>query len=153
MRWLISPLAIQCHLLGLGGALIALFVWLIGERPASEAKWVFLFFALAYPTLLFLVWAKMAAERRDTLEDMRLRSESPAKALRKRQVGRWLSLVFLTGAGVWLIAIGMRGALIGFVPAYFIGGLAIVFAVLGAAGVNVWYGGPLDCRLDPRQVD
>jgi hypothetical protein len=58
-----------------------------------------------------------------------------------------LALFALSGA---LAYFGLNGWQLNFVPAHYIGCLIAIFAVAGMFGINIWYGGPLDPRLDPE---
>jgi hypothetical protein len=61
--------------------------------------------------------------------------------------------VFLVAVASWLVYSGNRGLLINALPAQFLGFFLLLLAALGAVGVNVWYGGPLDPRFDPPPTD
>jgi hypothetical protein len=49
----------------------------------------------------------------------------------------------------WLTYAGHHGLRLDTFPAQYLGYFLLAVAVLGAAGVNIWHGGPLDLRLDP----
>jgi hypothetical protein len=74
---------------------------------------------------------------------------APEKLRRKRVLWRRGSLAFLVGVASALVYFGTRGLRIQLLPAQYVGYLLFALATLGAAGVNVWYAGPLDPRNDP----
>ena len=63
---------------------------------------------------------------------------------------RAASLVFLFAASIVLICLGHNGLTLDFIPAEYIGYLLAGLGLLGLLGVNIWYGGPLDRRNDPK---
>ena len=68
-----------------------------------------------------------------------------------RRVYRALSRVLVLAGGALLIYCGLvEGWVIrGWFPVQYLGFLCVGLALLGAFGVNVWAGGPLDPRNDP----
>ncbi|MBK9924495.1 MAG: hypothetical protein IPP66_04310 [Anaerolineales bacterium] len=66
---------------------------------------------------------------------------------------RTLTLIFIFAIGIWLLWIGLNGWRISGLPAYYVGALFLVAAIAGALGVNIWYGGVLDPRLDDASIN
>lgn len=68
---------------------------------------------------------------------------------------RWRTVIH---AGLIVVAVGFvirghRGWVVDDLPAHFIGYLFAGFWVAGLLGVNVWAGGPLDPRNDPKPAE
>jgi hypothetical protein len=78
---------------------------------------------------------------------------APERLRRKRRWWRRFALAGFVGVAGWLVYSGHRGLQIDFLPAQYLGYLLFAFATLGAAGINIWYGGPLDPRFDPLLSD
>lgn len=72
---------------------------------------------------------------------------SPEAATRKRKSGRRFMSFWSIGGGLLFVVFG-RGWLVNGIPLYWLGFVIILLGVLGLCGVNVFYGGPLDMRLD-----
>jgi hypothetical protein len=66
---------------------------------------------------------------------------------------RTLALVFISAFGMWLFWMGLNGWRINGMPAYYVGGMVLAVAIAGALGVNIWYGGLLDPRLDNAPIN
>ena len=66
---------------------------------------------------------------------------------------RTLALIFIFAFGMWLCWAGINGWRINGLPAYYIGGIVLAVAIAGALGVNIWYGGVLDPRLDDAPIN
>ena len=62
---------------------------------------------------------------------------------------RAAGLIVIATFGAWLIYLGDSWT-INFAPAHWWGSALCFAAALGAIGVNIWIGGPLDPRRDPR---
>ena len=75
---------------------------------------------------------------------------TPEEALRKRKGMRRFISFWSIGGGV-LFAVFGREWLVNGLPVHWVGYLLILIGILGLAGVNVFYGGPLDLRLDRPQ--
>lgn len=67
-----------------------------------------------------------------------------------RQQKRTIALIFLFLFSGYLIWLGLDGWTIRTMPAHYLGYLLIAFGIAGLLGVNIWYGGPLDPRKDPK---
>src|SRR5436190_24026483 len=75
---------------------------------------------------------------------------TPEEAIRKRKgMRRFMS--FWCMAGGLLFVIFGREWLVNGLPVHWVGFALILLGILGLAGVNVFYGGPLDLRLDKPQ--
>ncbi|HEX4120276.1 MAG TPA: hypothetical protein VH619_06660 [Verrucomicrobiae bacterium] len=68
-------------------------------------------------------------------------------ALRKRKKSRLFMECWAIGGGV-LVAVFGRSYLVEGMPAAWVGYFLMLIGILGLCGVNVFYGGPLDMRLD-----
>jgi len=77
----------------------------------------------------------------------------PGKVKGRRIRWRRGTLVALAVAGGAAIYLGRRGLLIEGIPGEYIGYSLLVLAGLGVCGVNIWYGGPVDPRGDPRSEE
>ncbi len=150
MHWLLSPTAVKCHFLGLGG--IALFAFLFihgdGVTPPEHYGTALLVWIIGYPLLLFLIWGLHRRELRKAERESQ-QPTPPQQQRRQRQRWRAVSLFICSGVGIVLCYLGLQGWEVDGLPAYFIGALLLGFALLGTFGVNVWYSGPLDRRADP----
>jgi hypothetical protein len=154
MRWLYSAQAIQVHLIFLGS--IALFTFALlsrdNARPAGEYRQVLAFLSLGYPTGLLLLWMLNRVKTRDAERERRV--PTPAwRARRFRRRGRVLSLVFLWSLALGLCYLGSQGWQWSQLPAHYLGLIFVFFAASERLGVNIWYGGPFDPRLDPSDSD
>lgn len=75
---------------------------------------------------------------------------SDEAATRKRKGMRRFMSCWCIGGGS-LFGIFGHDALVNGLPVHWVGYLLILLGILGFAGVNVFYGGPLDLRLDRPQ--
>lgn len=71
-------------------------------------------------------------------------------ALRKRRRMRYFMACWAIGGGAFLAAF-LKSYVLDRVPAPWIGYFLIVIGILALCGVNVFYGGPLDLRLDREE--
>src|SRR5262245_49030400 len=71
----------------------------------------------------------------------------PEEAARKRRFGRKFMSCWAIGGGI-LFAVFGGGWLVNGIPVSWLGYVLVLIGVLGLLGVNVFYGGPLDLRLD-----
>ncbi len=150
-RFLRSLAAIQVHLL-FGVAIVLLAVGLITGDAPKDGKLAILFCVVAYPVVLGLLWWQRKSEITTARKDAIEREDRPAEFTRKRNIYRMivLAILFIVSAG--LIVAGFRGWLLSGIPAQYLGYAMLVFTVAGLAGVNIWYGGPLDMRADPEPM-
>ena len=79
--------------------------------------------------------------------------------MHRRRLYRFLFQLALFAVGGWLIYQGHDGWVLkrltadpdsAGVPAQYIGYILVGFGLLGFFGVNIWYGGLLDPRRDPK---
>jgi hypothetical protein len=147
-RFLLSANALQVHLLCVTLiAVLSISLW-TGEAQADYG-WGLLFAIVVYPILLGLVWWSERLDEQAAVEHVVESLTAPERLRRKRRWWRRGSLAFFVGVAAWLAHAGHRGLQINFLPAQYVGYFLFAFAALGAVGVNIWYGGPLDPRLDP----
>lgn len=151
-RFLISASAIQVHLL-CGTLIVVLSIDLRAGNAKPDYKWGLLFTILVYPLLLGLLWWRERLEGRAAVEHVIESLTEPERLRRKRQWGRLGASAFLVAVATGLVISGNRGLLINAFPAQYLGYILYAFVALGAMGVNVWYGGPLDPRFDPPPQD
>lgn len=76
----------------------------------------------------------------------------PERLRRKRAGYRRGTLVVVALLAAGCVCAGGRGWLLNDLPAQYVGYFLYAFAGAGMLGVNVWYGGPLDPRLDPSAL-
>ena len=147
-RFLLSGDAIQVHLLfGALAVLLAYSLW-SGEAQADYG-WGLLFCVVACPVILGLMWWQNRADLEAAARELEESLTERKKLRRKRRLWRMGSLVFVAGVAVGLVVAGNNGLVIESLPAQYLGYALIAVAGLGLAGVNIWFGGPLDPRLDP----
>lgn len=159
MRWLWTAKAIQCHLMF--GTVGAIFVSLfLGDPrefqkflPGNDWIWLALFLVLGYPLVLFLLWLEQRSEQREAVRAAIAAATEPEQELARRVRWRGGFLVALAVLGVAAIHFGNQGWRIEGIPAQYAGYFLLGLACLGLCGVNIWYGGPLDRRLDPQIGD
>jgi hypothetical protein len=148
-RWLWSVEAIQVHLLCLTCLGVFGFALLSGE--GKDYALALAAVVVAYPALLWLVRSKEQADERELQV---LRSLPVADARRRRSVQRAGMTNFAVLSGALFIALGVFLEVEAYgIPAQYLGFFVMGMAVLAVCGVNVWYGGPLDPRNDPRSED
>ncbi|MCA9016736.1 MAG: hypothetical protein KDA77_15490 [Planctomycetaceae bacterium] len=151
-RFLLSSNAIQVHLLCLTLiVLLSLSIWEGNAQP--DYKWGLLFTIIIYPVLLGLLWWSDRLEEQEYVEHVIESITEPERLRRKRRSWRRNSLVFFFGLAVAFVYAGHRGVQIELLPAHYLGYFFLVVTALGVAGVNIWYGGPLDPRMDPPPGD
>lgn len=75
---------------------------------------------------------------------------TPEEAIRKRKGLRRFMSFWCIGGGL-LFAIFGRAWLVNGLPVHWVGYVLNLMGILGLAGLNVFYGGPLDLRLDRPQ--
>lgn len=148
LRSLISADAIQVHLLFIT-LIVVLSVSLLSGDAKPDYGWALLFAIVVYPILLGLTWWSGRLDEQWAVEHATESLTAPERLRRKRRWWRRGSLAFFAGVAAWLVYSGHRGLQVGFLPAQYFGYCFFVLAALGAAGVNIWYGGPLDPRIDP----
>jgi hypothetical protein len=150
MRWLYSTRAIEGHLIFLGSIALFTFALFSGDkvRPAGEYRQVLAFLTVGYPTALLLLWMLNRVKIREATRERR--APTPEwQARRFRQRGRVVSLVLLWSLALGLCYLGSQGRQLDHFPAHYVGPLFVLFAASERLGVNIWYGGPFDPRLDP----
>ncbi|HUE69451.1 MAG TPA: hypothetical protein VMP01_01070 [Pirellulaceae bacterium] len=148
LRFLVSVEAIQVHLACL--ALIALLSYSLWTGDAQpDYGWGLLFTVVAYPVILGLMWWSERLEEKEQIEHA-IASVMDADGLRRRRrFWRRGALAVLAVVAAGFIYAGFEGLRVDFLPAQYLGYLLMAFTVAGAAGINIWYGGPLDPRRDP----
>ena len=149
-RFVFSMDAIEAHLLFLTLIGVLSYSLWAGEAQPDYA-WGLLFGVVAYPVVLGLMWWQKRSDQEFIEQHLEESQSAPEKLRQRRRNWRKGSLVFFAAVSLFLIYEGHRGLLINFLPAQYLGYVFIGVAVLGMAGVNIWYGGPLDPRLDPEE--
>jgi hypothetical protein len=147
-RFLLSGTAIEVHLLCVT-LIVVLSVSLWTGAAQADYGWGLLFTIVAYPITLGLIWWYEHSQERAEVQHVVDSITAPEKLRRKRQWGRRVALAALVGFAACLVYFGNRGLRLDRIPAQYIGYFLLGFAALGAAGINIWYGGPLDPRMDP----
>ncbi len=110
---------------------------------------------------LFIAMRRAKRRERAAIAQTRISDETHAitntkqqptleEATRKRKGMRRFMSFWCVGGGL-LFAIFGREWLVNGLPVHWVGYLLILLGILGLAGVNVFYGGPLDLRLDRQQ--
>jgi len=112
-----------------------------------------------------LFFAMRRAKRREDAEKLRVltvssggardasateAAKSFADALQKRKRMRFIMECWAIGGGTLFSVFG-RAELVEGIPAPWVGYIFILVGILGLFGVNVFYGGPLDLRLDRQE--
>lgn len=147
-RFLLSANAIHVHLLCITLIVVlSISLWTGDAQP--DYGWGLLFTIVVYPIVLGLMWWSEHLEERAEVEHVVESLTAPDRLRRKRRWWRRAALAALTAVAAGLVYAGYRGLQIDFLPAQYLGYFLFGFAALGAAGVNIWYGGPLDPRMDP----
>jgi F0F1-type ATP synthase assembly protein I len=145
-RWLWSVEAIQVHVLCLTCIGVLGLALLSGDW--KDYALALAAVVVAYPALLWLVRSKERADERDRQV---LQSLPVAEARHHRAAQRAGMTIFAALVGGLLIALGVLLDVEAYgLPAQYLGFIVLGMATLGVCGVNVWYGGPLDPRQDPR---
>lgn len=152
LRFLRSGDAIQVHLL-CGTLVVVLSVSLWTGEAGDDFGWGLAFSIVAWPVLLGLMWLSRHFDQQIVTEYLEESVSAPQKLIRKRERWRAVSLGFLLVFGLVCVFAGHQGWQFDSLAADWLGYLLLVVAVLGAVGVNVWYGGPLDPRFDPSLTD
>ena len=148
IRFLFSANALQVHLLCLTLIVVlSISLWTGDAQP--DYGWGLVFTIAVYPILLFLLWCSERLDEQAAVEHAVESLTAPERLRRKRRRWRRIVLGGLVAFAAWLVYSGHRGMHVDFIPAQYLGYLLFAFAALGASGVNIWYGGPLDLRLDP----
>ncbi|MEM9418809.1 MAG: hypothetical protein AAGA25_07150 [Planctomycetota bacterium] len=132
----------------------AIFLWdAYGNNPTistSEAWLVSLACWTLTPAITVAVWL---LDRYEEKQKQRLnqlpRDEQEREEFESRRAGRIVACVFAIGGGLVFVFF-MNGQIGGVIPVRYLGHLFICVGLLGLAGVNVFFGGPLDRRLDER---
>lgn len=146
-RFLGSLAAVQAHLL-FGVAIVLLTVGLLTGEGPEDGYIALAFCVVFYPVVLALLWWQHKHEVRSAARDAVEREKQPTEFRRKRKIHRMFSLAFLFAASVALVIAGSRGWLLSGIPAHLLGYALLAFTAAGSAGINIWYGGPLDMRDD-----
>lgn len=148
LRFLLTGNAIQVHLLCVTLIVVlSASLWTGDAQP--DYKWGLLFTIVFYPVLLGLLWWSDRLDEQAIVEHVIESLTAPEKLRLKRRGWRRGALVFLVGVAACLVYFGNQGLRIDFLPAQYLGYFLLAFTALGAVGVNIWYGGPLDPRFDP----
>lgn len=147
-NFLLSGNAIQVHLLCITLIVVlSISIWEGNAQP--DYKWGLLFTIIAYPIVLWLLWANDSMEQQAAVEHIVESLTEPEQLRRKQRRWRGWSLTGLFAVSAFLAVMGKQGWELNGVPTQYIGYFLFAFAMLGAFGVNIWYGGPLDQRNDP----
>lgn len=147
-RFLLSSHAIEAHLV-CPFLIVILSVGLWNGNAQPEYALALAFSVIAYPTVLLLSWLADCQIERDAIQYQIEYHTAPEKLRRKRRRWRLGAFAALMAAAWLLLYFGEKGLRIDSLPAQYLGYILLVFCLLGAAGVNIWYGGPLDPRGDP----
>lgn len=151
-RFLFSSNAIQVHLLCLTLiVLLALSIWEGNAQP--DYKWGLLFTIVIYPVLLGGLWWSDRLDDRAVVAHVIESVTEPERLRRKRRSWRRSSLVLFLGIAIAFVYTGHQGFQVNLLPAHYLGYFFFAVTALGVAGVNIWYGGPLDPRMDPPPGD
>ena len=150
MKSLIGLKAIGCHILCLGMIIVLSIDLITGESHCTRKElWVALiFFIIAYPLVLFLIWMQQRSEE----QEIKKAKENPrpeAELKKERKTWRKLSILFINIVGIVFVIMGYNGIEIEGLPGQYVGYFLIIFGLLGTFGVNIWYKGPIDPRDDP----
>lgn len=148
LHFLTSVHAIEAHLLCLGLIGFLSFDLCRGKGKPDYAMALALV-VVFYPVLLFLIWFQERSRQRDAIQYAIDYHAAPEKLRRTRRRWRLGAFLFAFAIGGLLDRFGHQGLLIEGLPAQYFGYVLYGMCVLAAAGVNVWYGGPLDPRFDP----
>lgn len=151
-RFLRSGDAVQVHLL-FGGLAVVMVIGLVTDEPQPDLGWGLLFAVVAWPIVVWLLWLSKKSDDQFVADHIAESISAPRQLLKKRRRWRSFALGFLLIFGLVCVFAGHQGWEIDAFPAYWLGYLLLVFAVLGAVGINIWYGGPLDPRFDPSLTD
>ena len=147
-RFLLSAKAVEVHLLCLTLIVVlSISLWTGDAQPDYGLGLAFTLFA--YPIVLVLLWRSERLEDEAAI-DHAIESLTAPEMLRKKR-RRWRRGVLwaVVAVSACLVYFGNRGLKVDAIPAQYIGYFLFGFAVSGVAGLNVWYGGPLDPRQDP----
>lgn len=146
--FLFSSNAIQVHLLCLTLIiLLSISIWEGNAQP--DYKWGLLFTIVVYPVLLVLLWYSDRLEEREAVEHIIESLTAPERLRRKRRSWRRGSLFVFWCVALGMVYAGHQGWKIDLLPAHYLGYFFLLITILGTLGVNIWYGGPLDPRMDP----
>jgi hypothetical protein len=147
-EFLLSKNATASHLLFITVVVVFSFcLWSGAVRP--EFGWILLITVVGYLPILALMWWYERLEEQAMAKHVVESITAPEKLRRKRRWWRRASLAALMGLAAVLVYFGNRGFRLHFIPAQYVGYFFLGFAALGALSVNIWYGGPLDPRMDP----
>lgn len=150
-QFLLSANAIQAHVLFLTLIVVlSLSIWEGKAQP--DYLWGLVFAVVAWPVVLGLLWLGRRQDEQAAVQHAVEALTDPEKLRRKRAGYRRGTLVVVALLGTGCVYAGARGWLLNGLPAQYVGYTLYAFAGLGMLGVNVWYGGPLDPRLDPEAV-
>lgn len=145
---LLNSHAIKAHLIC--PLMIVVFsVELFNGNARHDYKLGLVFFIVAYPLLLLLSWWIERSNEREQAQYVIDYHSAPEKLRRERRRNRAIAFAALLAAAWLLIHFGERGLQLEGLPAQYLGYFLLGGCLLGAAGVNIWYGGPLDPRGDP----
>ena len=147
-QFLLSSRAIEVHLLCLLG-IVVFSVELFNGNARHDYRLELVFFIVAYPLLLLLSWWIDRSNVRAKAKYVIDYHSAPEKLRRERRRNRAIAFAALLAAAWLLIHFGERGLQLEGLPAQYLGYFLLGGCLLGAAGVNIWYGGPLDPRGDP----
>ncbi len=137
-RFLWSADAIYTHFAFCCVGIIAT-VGLLTDDPTPDLGWALLFAVVAWPIVVWLQWLSQKSEEQFVADHIAESISAPRQLLSKRRRWRVISLGFLLVLGLACVFAGHRGWEFESLPAYWLGYLLLVVAVLGAVGVNVWY--------------
>lgn len=152
MRWkqrfLLTGNAVQAHILFLT-LIVVLSISLWNSEAQPDYVWGLVFAVIAWPVVLGLMWLGQRRDERVAVQPAIETLTDPEKLRRTRSGYRRGTLVIVALLGTGCVYAGAGGWLLNGLPAQSVGYMLFVLAGLEPLGVNVWYGGPLDPRLDP----
>ena len=140
--------AIKAHLI-CPLMIVVLSFDLLNGKARHDYKLALVFFLVAYPVLLLLSWWITRSNERAQAQYVIDYHSAPEQLRRERRRERAFAFVALMTVGWLLVYFGERGWQLKGLPAQYLGYFFLGCCLLGAAGVNIWYGGPLDPRGDP----
>ncbi|HUY92303.1 MAG TPA: hypothetical protein VMV10_26415 [Pirellulales bacterium] len=147
-QFLLSSHAIEAHLI-CPLMIVVLSIDLLSGRAKHDYRLALVFFIVAYPLLLLLSWWSDRSNERAKARYAIDYHSAPEKLRRQRRRWRLVAFAVLLVAAWFCISLGERGWRFDFIPAQYLGYFMLGLCLLGAIGVSIRRGGPLDPRNDP----